>query len=716
MSALRRFQTAFLSFAILFLLDIALVFLTNRREFLTGAGDALMLIAMGISLAFLLGLVFGPLFRVWRSYADRITQRFPNPALGVWANAGLLLVAGVLVANSRRGQLFNPAPVHHTLGALTPGLLYLGIAKLHFRRFGAPPKFIAYAAAAFATGALTLVAHTEELLKGRFGMGGVSAYGLLGLVTGTLAFFYAYGIISCVPLGRRWDCAVTALLMLSLGMLQFVNSYFYVDLYFTFHVVISLISFLMALHLAKRITARFPIRSPKHSRWVAIVLFTLSSCCVLSGARPDSVTGYIAGVHTVSYQAALTPFYRLEQSLQDARELAFIFYRRVLKRKEIPFFISPAEKLPGNFVEFALSESERRPTVENLVIFVLDAKRPRDIGLYEESPVHNPSLEKYFSDAFVFNNAFSVGNRTKHSLPALYSGAYWDSVRYNFRIRHAPFWYSYQDGNAIGHVFKKNGFQTIVLSNDHYYRNYFIKQEMAPLFGGFKTLFRDAEGGGSDTRRLIRSFEQHRNEVIPDAGPFLTVVHLFEHTPRMTAGLEEMVRRVCDTLTDKSLYDRTVIVITSDHGTQHREHGRTTYGTTLFNEEIRVPYILRIPGMTGRPIDDAVASIDHFPFFLDLFGIDADIALEGRSYLPLLNGKPADPERPIFVQSHSPSLAVIADHMKLIRWYNRGPYALFDLKDDPGEKTSRVGVPRYREVFVRLKSLLEEFDREHPFF
>jgi arylsulfatase A-like enzyme len=709
---------AAVAFIILFGLDIIMIFLSHRRAFLTDATTLLLLIVAGISMAFILSVIFGPLMGWCARLVERISERVTNPMIGVITNTFLLMGTGILVANSRSGQLFQPAPVWHDVAVLLPGGLYFLGARLHFRRYGAPSLFSGYSAASALAVIVVLAVHGEEFLKGRFGFisekGMVSALAVLGIVTATVCFFHGMATMVSISLSKTQKGLIAGFLWVMLGVLQAVNGYFYVDLYYVFHVLLSLFSVLMAIQLAKGIVERFPFRLRALPRWMTAALLLVGLCLVIFVARPKSVTAYIGGIHTVNYRAVLEPFYRFEQTVEDAREFAFFIYRKVLKRKDVPFFISPAERLPAGFEDFTVSNTSQRPDIDGLILIILDAKRPRDLGVYPESDLTNPRLKTFFSDAFVFENNFSVANRTKRSLPALYTGAHWQSVLYNTWMDHPSFWHRYQTGNGLGHVFEKAGFDTIVLSNAHYYENYFIEKKMSPVFGGFGKIYNEAAEGKSKTGRLIRAFKQRPDEVIPPSGKFATVVHLYDHRPRLTDEMDEMIGLLCESLVAKNRWNRTVVAITADHGTQHREHGRTSYGRTLFNEEIRVPYILRVPGMRGRRIEAPVASIDHFPTFLDLFGIPADIKMEGKTYFPLLNGSASASRQPIFIKSHSESSAVIDGNLKLIKWFTRGPFALFDMKADPGELTNLVNAPDYRNDFARLKRLLESFEVDHP--
>lgn len=88
---------------------------------------------------------------------------------------------------------------------------------------------------------------------------------------------------------------------------------------------------------------------------------------------------------------------------------------------------------------------------------------------------------------------------------------------------------------------------------------------------------------------------------------------------------------------------KTIIVFTSHHGEEFYEHGRIDHGMTLYDEVIRVPFILSIPGMDKKiRIDQQVRNIDILPTLLDIVGITAPGQVPenmgGTSLVPVMKG------------------------------------------------------------------------------
>jgi arylsulfatase A-like enzyme len=173
--------------------------------------------------------------------------------------------------------------------------------------------------------------------------------------------------------------------------------------------------------------------------------------------------------------------------------------------------------------------------------------------------------------------------------------------------------------------------------------------------------------------------------------------------------LDRLVRRLRQT----GDWDRSLLVFTADHGESLGEHGHMDHGEWLYEEQVRVPLVVRYPQKVrgGRRIDDPVALIDLHSTILDLVGVSGGAGVfDGRSLVPLLEGRRAS-ELPIFMESepcnqghilslgmecwppgiHGKLRAVRADDWKLILTPLQGDerLQLFHLPVDPGELENR---------------------------
>jgi arylsulfatase A-like enzyme len=140
----------------------------------------------------------------------------------------------------------------------------------------------------------------------------------------------------------------------------------------------------------------------------------------------------------------------------------------------------------------------------------------------------------------------------------------------------------------------------------------------------------------------------------------------------------------------------TIIILTSDHG-QSFSHGWQAHdGPYLYESLVRVPLIIKIPGkITGRVIETPVEITDIAPTILELAGIPIPTWVEGRSLVPLINGR--NDSRPVFAMQliknkfigNEPitkgTFAVRKGDYKLIYYLEEDKSLLFNLKDDPDE-------------------------------
>ena len=160
--------------------------------------------------------------------------------------------------------------------------------------------------------------------------------------------------------------------------------------------------------------------------------------------------------------------------------------------------------------------------------------------------------------------------------------------------------------------------------------------------------------------------------------------------------VDAQIGRLFDALREMGLYDDTLIVLTSDHGEEFWDHDRFEHGHTLYNELLRVPLVIKLPGAdNGAAIDTCVSLQAVTPTVLDLCGAPPsrqDILLPPLS--PLLQSpQAACAEMPAFSGAclffgHMES--VVYGPMKYIRGTDSGHEMLFNLKDDPGEQHSLV--------------------------
>jgi arylsulfatase A-like enzyme len=165
------------------------------------------------------------------------------------------------------------------------------------------------------------------------------------------------------------------------------------------------------------------------------------------------------------------------------------------------------------------------------------------------------------------------------------------------------------------------------------------------------------------------------------------------------------------------LLDATWLVVTSDHGEEHFDHGGFEHGHRYEEEVTRVPLVVRAPGgawRAGTRVAASVAYVDLLPTILDLLDEQAPPHLEGESLVAWMTGR-RDEHRPAFMEFNlygEQRVAVFDGRWKLVMYVDRDEGRLYDLEEDPLE-TTRLGPdhPRFsalREILARHRLALRE--------
>jgi arylsulfatase A-like enzyme len=127
----------------------------------------------------------------------------------------------------------------------------------------------------------------------------------------------------------------------------------------------------------------------------------------------------------------------------------------------------------------------------------------------------------------------------------------------------------------------------------------------------------------------------------------------------------------------------TVVVVTADHGEEFLDHGGWEHNSTLYEELIRVPLLVRAPGVAASVIQDPVQLIDLYPTLVELGRAVQPSDLPGH-VLPGVSAD-AEPEVAAFAENPGAQYAVRTADWKLIMWAD-GRQALFDLRHDRRER------------------------------
>lgn len=115
------------------------------------------------------------------------------------------------------------------------------------------------------------------------------------------------------------------------------------------------------------------------------------------------------------------------------------------------------------------------------------------------------------------------------------------------------------------------------------------------------------------------------------------IIALYDAEIRYTDEL--LIAPLVDKLKETGLYDRTMLILTSDHGEEFFEHSGWGHGYSVYDEALKVPLIIKFPDSSfkGKSYDHIVSLVDIMPTILDWLDIDiSDANIDGKSLMPIL--------------------------------------------------------------------------------
>ncbi len=370
-----------------------------------------------------------------------------------------------------------------------------------------------------------------------------------------------------------------------------------------------------------------------------------------------------------------------------------------------------------------------RPRMRNVLVYLTDTLRADKLRPYRpETRVRTPALETFVRNAAVMLRGHSQENWTKPSVATLLSGLYpWE---HNATSEEA----------VVPRAVELLGER---LGTSDYFRGAFVANGFCSDRFGF-------EQGWNTFRNYIREGRRSQAEFVaadvidwldrrPAERPFFLYVHTIDpHVPYMPpresltlydpdpySGIVDFARdrellegiksgrirlndrdrvrlealydgeisyhdthfgSIMQALEARGVADDTIIVFTADHGEEFWDHDSVGHGHSVWEELIRVPLIVRIPGVTdgAMRIDDAVGLVDVLPTIFDALGMEIPSDLSGHSFLPQLLGASADAPRFTVTGFMDGWRAINVGRLKLIHRTERR-IMLYDTVSDPGE-------------------------------
>lgn len=304
--------------------------------------------------------------------------------------------------------------------------------------------------------------------------------------------------------------------------------------------------------------------------------------------------------------------------------------------------------------------TQRRP---NIVYILIDTLRADHLGYNGYERETSPEIDALARESLVYPYAYSSSSWTAPSVASLMSGLYTSvhgMMPPNSRVKAAQkFSFRLSDEiDLISEVLKRAEYQTAGVS-----ANPWISEQFG-YAQGFDYFYSPGHlTAGEVNRKAFRVAEK----LFDTNKPFFLYLHYFDpHDPysapepfkrhfsgpirdtrygpeeqRLIARYDGEIRYVDSEigallrfLKERGLYDDTLIVLTADHGEQFKERGNIGHGYRLYNEESRVPLLIRLPGASRKErIETPVSLVDVMPTTLNLAGLSATQQIDGLSLL-----------------------------------------------------------------------------------
>jgi arylsulfatase A-like enzyme len=360
--------------------------------------------------------------------------------------------------------------------------------------------------------------------------------------------------------------------------------------------------------------------------------------------------------------------------------------------------------------------SEQGPP--NVLLISVDTLRPDRLGCYGHDRDTSPTIDRLAREGVRFDNAYSVAGWTLPAIATIMTGRYpRDHGATDFH------WSMDPALPTMAGKLRRLGYDT---------RGYISHVILQPRYGlgeGFKSYDYSVLNVGHphDVATAKPLTDIALDELGSIEPPFFMWIHYFDphfeylaHSPWQEWGNGELdrydqeiahtdaqINRLLEKLDDKKWLDNTVVIFTSDHGEEFGEHD-ARFHYTVYEEVMRVPLVIKAPGLEPRTIAEPVEQIDILPTLMALLQPNSGEAeaFPGRDVIGDAE------ERPVFFERDRPppynQRGVLVGTTKLfvieeadtarIPITSRGTHVpitnvhpgtyMYDLASDPGEKNN----------------------------
>lgn len=354
----------------------------------------------------------------------------------------------------------------------------------------------------------------------------------------------------------------------------------------------------------------------------------------------------------------------------------------------------------------------------DFLLITVDALRADHVGALGYARPTTPNLDRLAAEGVLFESAYTQAPHTSYAVTSLMTGKYmrplllqgfgadsetWAGHLRRYGYRTAAFYppaVFFIDGDRFTRLRER--------SLDFEYR----KVEFATAAQRVEQVRAYVARAKVDQRLFlwVHLFEPHEPYEAHPEHPFgdRDVDRYDAEIAAADAGLGAIVGSV------RAVRPKTVVIVTSDHGEEFGEHGGRYHGTTVFEEQVRVPLVIDAPGLlTPHRVAAPVQLIDLLPTVLSALDIPRPARIRGTDLGPLLaaTAPPAEASKGFaFAETDGQTLAARGD-LRLVCERKVGACALYALGSDPEERDD-VAASRPAEV-APLRGELRALEASH---
>jgi arylsulfatase A-like enzyme/HEAT repeat protein len=405
---------------------------------------------------------------------------------------------------------------------------------------------------------------------------------------------------------------------------------------------------------------------------------------------------------TVGGLVALAQSQVLRYAVSERTALASVVMRGM------PVAARPGAPSAGPAVKRAplppLPDGPRRREADVLVI-TIDALRADHVGAYGYARATTPNLDALAREGVRFTRAYSQAPHTSFSISSMLTSKYFPTM-----VRLAPG----EKHETAPAVLRQFGWKTAAFYPPAVF---YIDSDKLKTFAQTNFDFEYVKFEYIDAQRRVDQLLAYYDTVKPKRS--FVWVHFFEpHEPYVPhpgfdfgtsdvdrydgeiaytdAAVGRLIREV------RARRPGTIVIVAADHGEEFEEHGGRYHGSSLYEEQLRIPLLISIPGVAPHVVDGQAQLIDVTPTVLNLLDIPVPARMRGTDLGPWLASPPAPSDRlpPAFAELEDRRM-VSLNGEKLICDMRAGLCAYYDLTADPHERKNLADERPARVAFLR---------------